>query len=168
MIFSYDPVPIIEVPEFGNLCAVTLYDKLKIQSQNDKVKLLQAKEMAYLKGFYDGVLLVGQYKGKKVQDVKKHVQKELINEGKAVIYYEPEKTIISRSNDECVVALCNQWYLDYGEETWKKEAIEALNNLNTFHDEVRKILWLVLIGYMNMHVQELTDLVLNYHGMKIG
>lgn len=138
MIFSYDPVPIIEVPEFGNLCAVTLYDKLKIQSQNDKVKLLQAKEMAYLKGFYDGVLLVGQYKGKKVQDVKKHVQKELINEGKAVIYYEPEKTIISRSNDECVVALCNQWYLDYGEETWKKEAIEALNNLNTFHDEVRK------------------------------
>ncbi|XP_006610431.1 leucine--tRNA ligase, cytoplasmic isoform X2 [Apis dorsata] len=138
MIFSYDPIPIIEVPEFGNLCAVTLYDKLKIQSQNDKVKLLQAKEMAYLKGFYDGVLLVGQYKGNKVQDVKKHVQKQLINEGKAVIYYEPEKTIISRSNDECVVALCNQWYLDYGEETWKREAIEALNNLNTFHDEVRK------------------------------
>ncbi|XP_028521055.1 leucine--tRNA ligase, cytoplasmic isoform X2 [Apis cerana] len=138
MVFSYDPIPIIEVPEFGNLCAVTLYDKLKIQSQNDKVKLLQAKEMAYLKGFYDGVLLVGQYKGNKVQDVKKYVQKELINEGKAVIYYEPEKTIISRSNDECVVALCNQWYLDYGEETWKREAIEALNNLNTFHDEVRK------------------------------
>lgn len=83
-------------------------------------------------------MLVGQYKGNKVQDIKKHVQKELINEGKAVIYYEPEKTIISRSNDECVVALCNQWYLDYGEETWKKEAIEALNNLNTFHDEVKK------------------------------
>ena len=115
-----------------------MYDTLKIQSQNDTAKLLEAKEMVYLKGFYDGVLLVGPHEGKKIQDVKKLIQKQLINEGKAVIYYEPEKTVISRSNDECVVALCNQWYLDYGEETWKKETTEALNNLNTFHDEVRK------------------------------
>ena len=138
MVLPYDPMPILELPEFGNLSAVTLYDKLKIQSQNDKAKLLEAKEMVYLKGFYDGVLLVGKYKGKKVQDVKKQIQKELIDEGKAVIYYEPEKTVISRSNDECVVALCNQWYLNYGEESWKKVTVGALKNLNTFHDEVRK------------------------------
>lgn len=62
----------------------------------------------------------------------------MIDNGQAVIYYEPEKTIISRSNDECVVALCDQWYLDYGEENWKKETLEALKNLDTFHDEVRK------------------------------
>lgn len=48
-------MPIVEVPEFGNLSAVTVYTKLKIQSQNDKDKLLEAKEMVYLKGFYDGV-----------------------------------------------------------------------------------------------------------------
>ncbi|KZC08152.1 Leucine--tRNA ligase, cytoplasmic, partial [Dufourea novaeangliae] len=138
MVLPYDPIPIIEIPEFGNLSAVTVYDKLKIQSQNDKDKLLEAKEMVYLKGFYDGVLLVGKYKGKKIQDVKKEIQKELINERKAVIYYEPEKNVMSRSNDECIVALCNQWYLDYGEKCWKMDAIEGLNNLSTFHDEVRK------------------------------
>ncbi|XP_076289357.1 leucyl-tRNA synthetase [Lasioglossum baleicum] len=138
MVLPYDPIPVIEVPEFGKLTAVTLYDKLKIQSQNDKAKLLEAKEMAYLKGFYDGVLLVGKYKGSKVQDAKKQIQKELIDEGKAVVYYEPEKTVTSRSNDDCVVALCDQWYLDYGEASWKAEAMEALRNLNTFHDEVRK------------------------------
>ncbi|XP_047345994.1 leucine--tRNA ligase, cytoplasmic isoform X1 [Vespa velutina] len=138
MVLPYDPIPILEIPEFGNLSAVTLYDKLKIQSQNDKIKLLEAKEMVYLKGFYDGVLLVGEYKGKKIQDVKKQIQQVLVNNGSAVIYYEPEKTIISRSNDECVVALCDQWYLDYGEENWKKETLEALKNLNVFHDEVRK------------------------------
>lgn len=94
--------------------------------------------MVYLKGFYDGVLLVGEHKGKKVQEVKKQLQSKLINNGQAVIYYEPEKTIMSRSNDECVVALCNQWYLDYGEESWKKLALKALENINTYHDEVRK------------------------------
>ncbi|XP_034181031.2 leucyl-tRNA synthetase [Osmia lignaria lignaria] len=138
MVLPYDPIPIIEIPEYGNLGAVTLYDKLNIQSQNDKTKLLEAKEILYLKGFYDGVLLVGKYKGTKIKDVKKQIQKELVDKDEAVVYYEPEKAVISRSNDECVVALCNQWYLDYGEENWKKQTMKALNNLNTYHDEVRR------------------------------
>ncbi len=29
----------------------------------------------------------------------------------AVIYMEPEKTIISRSGDRCIVALCDQWWV---------------------------------------------------------
>lgn len=43
-----------------------------------------------------------------------------------------------RSGDECVIALCDQWYLDYGELEWKIAAELALKNLNTYHDEVRK------------------------------
>ncbi|GBP07012.1 Leucine--tRNA ligase, cytoplasmic [Eumeta japonica] len=138
MVLPYNPVPILEIPEFGNLSAVYVYDQLKIQSQNDKEKLTQAKEMVYLKGFYDGVLLVGEFKGKKIQDVKKNIQTQLLKEASAVIYYEPEKTIMSRSGDECVVALCDQWYLDYGEAGWKKQSEEALAKMNTYHDEVRK------------------------------
>ncbi|KAF5284997.1 hypothetical protein FQR65_LT02309 [Abscondita terminalis] len=138
MVLPYEPVPIIEVPEFGNLSAVTAYNKLKIQSQNDKDKLLEAKEMVYLKGFYDGVMLVGEYKGKKIQDVKKSLQKQLLNKNEALIYYEPEKSIISRSGDECVVALCDQWYLDYGDSEWTKQAESSLKSINTFSDEVRK------------------------------
>jgi leucyl-tRNA synthetase len=48
-------VPIINVPDFGTLSAVTACEKLKIQSQNDRDKLQEAKELVYLKGFYDGV-----------------------------------------------------------------------------------------------------------------
>jgi len=82
--------------------------------------------------------LVGPHKGKKVQDVKKVIQKEMILAGQAVIYMEPEKTIISRSGDECVVALCDQWYLDYGESAWRTRTTDALGKTETFHDEVRK------------------------------
>ncbi|KAK6644321.1 Leucine--tRNA ligase, cytoplasmic [Polyplax serrata] len=150
MVMNYEPVPIIEIPEFGSLCAPAVYEKLKIQSQNDREKLQEAKELVYLKGFYDGVLLVGQYKGEKVQNVKKFLQKELIDKDEAVLYYEPEKTIISRSGGECVVALCDQWYLDYGDQSWKDMTIKALNNVNTFHEEVRKNL-LVTIDWLREH-----------------
>lgn len=136
--FFFLKIPILEIPDFGNLSAVTVYNQLNIQSQNDSIKLQQAKEMVYLKGFYDGVLLVGKYKNKKIQDVKKNIRDELISDNEAVIYYEPEKTIISRSGDECVVALCNQWYLNYGEPDWKTVTEKALDNLETYHDEVKK------------------------------
>ena len=48
-------MPVIEIPGFGQLSAVTVCDELKVQSQNDREKLAEAKEKLYLRGFYDGV-----------------------------------------------------------------------------------------------------------------
>ncbi|CAK6446187.1 unnamed protein product [Pipistrellus nathusii] len=138
MVLPFEPVPVIEIPGFGNLSAVTICDELKVQSQNDREKLAEAKEKLYLKGFYDGVMLVDGFKGQKVQDVKKAIQKKMIDIGDAFIYMEPEKQVMSRSSDECVVALCDQWYLDYGEENWKKQTSQCLKNLETFGEETRR------------------------------
>lgn len=91
-----EPIPVMEIPDFGTLCAPTVCERLKIQSQNDREKLQQAKELVYLKGFYDGVMVIGEFKGEKVQKVKKLIQKKLVDNNDALIYYEPEKTIISR------------------------------------------------------------------------
>lgn len=138
MVLPFEPVPVIEIPGFGSLSAATVCDELKIQSQNDREKLAEAKEKLYLKGFYEGVMLVDGFKGQKVQDVKKTIQKKMIDNGDALIYMEPEKQVMSRSSDECVVALCDQWYLDYGEENWKKQAIQCLKNMETFCEETRR------------------------------
>ena len=62
MVMPFEPVPIIRVPEYGDLSAITACDKLKVASQNDKDKLAEAKEMVYLKGFYEGTMLVGNFK----------------------------------------------------------------------------------------------------------
>lgn len=138
MVLPFEPVPVIEIPGLGNLSAMTLCEELKVQSQNDREKLAEAKEKLYLKGFYDGVMLVDGFKGQKVQDAKKTIQKKMIDAGDAFIYMEPEKQVMSRSADECVVALCDQWYLDYGEENWKKQTLQCLKNLEIFCEETKR------------------------------
>ncbi|EDV19829.1 uncharacterized protein TRIADDRAFT_61696 [Trichoplax adhaerens] len=137
-VLPFDPVPIMNVPEFGDLSAVAAYEKLKITSQNDKEKLAKAKEMTYLGGFYHGVMLVGDFKGQKVQDIKKKIQKLLVDTNGAVIYMETEKKVMSRSGDECVMALCDQWYLDYGDDSWKALARKCLERVNTYPENSRK------------------------------
>lgn len=137
MVLPYEPIPIIEVPELGNLAAIKTCEMFKVNSQNDKTQLADAKELTYKKGFYDGVMLVEEFKGQKVQDVKKIVQTKMVKEGNALVYMEPEKKVVSRSGDECIVALCDQWYLDYGEEDWKNKTKGLLSQLETYADETR-------------------------------
>lgn len=116
----FEPVPIINIPEFGDLSAVKLVDDLKIQSQKDKDLLKQAKDAVYLKGFYNGKMLVGLCAGESVEVAKPKVKQHLFDEKLAVPYYEPESEIISRTGDLCIVASCYQWFMRYGEDEWKE------------------------------------------------
>ena len=42
---------------------------------NDKQKLLDAKAEVYLKGFYKGIMKVGEYSGKTVEEAKTLIKK---------------------------------------------------------------------------------------------
>ncbi|KAJ7944734.1 Leucine--tRNA ligase, cytoplasmic [Quillaja saponaria] len=136
-ILPFEVIPIIHVPEFGNKCAETVCLQMKIKSQNEKEKLAEAKKQTYLKGFTEGTMLVGEFAEKKVQEAKPLIRSKLLEIGQAIMYSEPEKRVISRSGDECVVALTDQWYITYGETEWKKLAEECLSSMNLYSDETR-------------------------------
>ena len=132
-------VPIIHTPSYGELTAPTLVKKMKINSPKDTKQLEEAKELAYKEGYYQGVLLVGEFKGRKVSEAKDNIHKILEERGEAFEYWEPEGPVISRSGDECVVAKMDQWYLNYGADTeWKNQALDWVRGgLNTYTDEAR-------------------------------
>ncbi|KAI1086076.1 leucyl-tRNA synthetase, cytoplasmic [Rostrohypoxylon terebratum] len=134
-------IPIIRTPT-SDLLALELVKKLKIASPKDTKQLKEAKELAYKEGFYQGHMLVGDFKGEKVADAKPKVRAQLIEAGLAFEYAEPENKVVSRSGDECTVALMEQYYIDYGEESWRAIATEYVENkdgngLNTYSSDAR-------------------------------
>ncbi|KAE9587587.1 putative leucine--tRNA ligase [Lupinus albus] len=136
-VWPFEIVPIIDVPPFGNKCAERVCLDTKIKSQNEKEKLAEAKRQTYLKGFNDGTMIVGEYVGRKVQEAKPLVRSKLLETGQAIVYSEPEKRVMSKSGDECVVALTDQWYITYGESEWRKLAEECLSSMSLYYVETR-------------------------------
>ena len=122
----FSPIPIIDIPGLGNMAAKSLYESLKIQSHKDADKLKQAKEACYLEGFYKGIMMVGPVAGQRVEEAKPIIKDYMLKEGMAVVYFEPESEVLSRSGDNCCVALRFQWMLNYGEENWKNEVKEQI------------------------------------------
>ena len=83
-------------------------------------------------------MLLGVHKGEPVKLVKQKIRDIMIADGGAIVYSEPEKQVTSRSGDECVVALTDQWYLEYGEDAWRERSEKCLEGMVTYHEEARK------------------------------
>ncbi|KFY06639.1 hypothetical protein V492_07888 [Pseudogymnoascus sp. VKM F-4246] len=135
-------LPIIDTPSYGNLTAPFLVKKLKIASPKDTKQLEEAKELAYKEGYYQGTMCYGPFTGEKVEAAKPKVRQQLLDSGEAFAYSEPEKRVVSRSGDDCCVALMDQWYLDYGEDSWRKVALKHVDNadgngLETYSQETK-------------------------------
>lgn len=129
-VLPFDCIDIIDTPNLGPRAAEKAIKDFKIQSQNDLDKLEKAKELVYKEGFYSGIMNAncGKHSGMKVEDAKTQVRDEMIANGDAFLYWEPENKVVSRSGVECVVALTDQWSLRYGEEKWRAQIEDHIEN----------------------------------------
>ncbi|KAF2639110.1 leucyl-tRNA synthetase [Massarina eburnea CBS 473.64] len=139
-----DILPIISTPQFGDLTAKKLVEDLKIQSPKDAKKLEEAKEKAYKEGFYKGTMIYGDFKGKKVEEAKNLVRKQLIDAGLAFPYAEPDGKVISRSGDECVAGLLDQWFMNYGtaenggDGAWAQQVLDQIEGMQLYYPEAKR------------------------------
>jgi len=138
----FKPIPILEVEIDGEkrqMSAEYMCEKLGVSSQNDKVKLQEAHDTCYKLGFDKGVMSTGPLKGMPVKQAKFEFRKLMIDANEAFLYSEPEKKVVSRSGDECVVAGIDQWYLKYGEESWRAQIENFLhsNDFNCYNERIQ-------------------------------
>ncbi|GFN80924.1 leucine--tRNA ligase, cytoplasmic [Plakobranchus ocellatus] len=131
-------IPIINVQGYGNLYAVHEYENHRDDTEKNGNLLSSPTEERNINGISQGVMLVKGFEGRTVLEVRKSIQAQMLEKGEAILYMEPEKPVMSRSGDECVSALCDQWYLDYGSPDWRAMAKRCLSKMIIFFDEVRK------------------------------
>lgn len=102
----------------------------------------------YNDSFYKGVMLVGEFKGEKVNVAKTKIKEWLIKQKMAVPYSEPEKKVMSRSGNECVAALVDQWYLTYGEDQWRSLVKEHVDNTLETYNPLAKKKFQYIVGWL--------------------
>lgn len=102
-------VDVLEIPGIGTSSASYALELFKVVSHKDSEKLKEAKDLTYKKGFEEGTMIVGDFKGMPVKLAKIEVKKLLIKSGDGDVYFETESEIISRNGDKCIIALVDQW-----------------------------------------------------------
>lgn len=91
---------------------------------NQKVKLEDIHHRVYRDEYHNGVFVVdgANTSVQKAQDDTKLILGDCV-----INYYEPEKPVYSRSGDRCVVALTDQWCINYGDPEIKAKAVKYLD-----------------------------------------
>lgn len=137
---AINPISIIQTTGYGEIPAKEIIEKFKIEDQNSP-QLEEATKELYGKEFYDGILKnnTNQFAGKKVADVKEEVKKWILQQKNADILFElNDGPIRCRCGAECVVKILNdQWFLDYSNKNWKKEAHSCINEMKILPEEIR-------------------------------
>lgn len=132
------PIQVIESPGYGACPAQEIYEESDIAGQNDP-KLEEATTKLYNKEFYEGTLLdrCESFAGMTVSECKDDITVWLQDQKGALSYLEISGTVRCRCGAKCVVKMLdNQWFLDYGRESWKDTTKKHLENMSILPPEI--------------------------------
>lgn len=135
------PIPIIEIPGWGNLSALKITEQMKIRDQKDP-RLEEATQIIYKEGFHKGVMNKNckEYKGMKVAVAKEKVKEDLISKNEADVMYETSREAYCRDGTRIVVSVLeDQWFLDFNAKGWKDLAYKCLNKMELLPETMRKL-----------------------------
>ncbi len=113
--------------------------RLGVQNQNDPKAEIATKEL-YKHEAHTGKMLVGEFTGMPVIEAKEKVAEKLISDGNAFRFYLiGNGPVFCRCGSRIVVKMVNdQWFINYGNEEWKKRAKECLAQMTLIPENTRK------------------------------
>ncbi len=136
------PISIISVPGYGEFPAKDAYDKYGVSNQLDIGKLEDATKDIYSIEFHKGVMKDNcmELSGLRVSEAKNRILDILRSIGMATTMYDlPEKVVCRCGTETHVKIIEDQWALKYSDERWKSLARDAVNSMDFFPEELRKM-----------------------------
>ena len=137
------PIKIIHTDAFSSnesSPAETIVTSYAIKDQNDP-KLEDATNKLYSEEFHNGKLLpdIDEIGNLSVTEARDTIRTKIITQGIGTTMYELKNSVKCRCGTTCVVKLLtNQWFINYGNENWKKMAYELIDNMEILPEEIRQ------------------------------
>ncbi len=135
-----ESIAVIEIEGYSDIPARDVVEKMKITDQKDP-KLEKATKEIYGAEFHGGRMRnnTGQYASLPVQTAKDAVKQDITANGSASTMYEMLEPVQCRCGAEIVVKIFeNQWFINYGDNEWKKLAHENIDNAIIIPRELRQ------------------------------
>lgn len=137
---AIEPISIIQLEGFSDLPAADLVEKFKVVDQKDP-HLEHATQELYSKEFHDGLMKenTGNFSGMPVAKARTAIIEQLRRDWTIATLLELKNApVVCRCGTECVVhILANQWFINYGEPEWKKQAHQCLDRMTILPEELR-------------------------------
>jgi len=134
------PIGVVTLEGYSDAPAVDVVKRLGIKEQSDP-RLEEATIEVYSKEFHSGRMRgdTGVYAGLPVAEARDRVRHDLIPKGGADVMYEIiNRPVTCRCGAHCVVKMFeNQWFINYGDPSWKELARECLKTMSILPEEFR-------------------------------
>ena len=137
------PIKVIHTDTFSSndlSPAESIVTSYSIMDQNDP-KLEEATNKLYSEEFHKGILLpnIDAVGNLGVLKARETIREKIINQEIGSTMYELKNPVKCRCGTPCVVKLLtNQWFINYGDENWKKLAYDLINNMEILPEEIRQ------------------------------
>ena len=143
---SIKPIGVLNTPGYGEIPAEVFLKKYNIKSQNERKKLEEIKKELYKLSYYSATfnhlyknVFSKNLEGIQVQDGKDLIKKDLLKKGVIEIYYQLSGKVVCRCLTEAIVKIVSdQWFIDYGNEEWKKAAHKCLDKMVLYPEKSRQ------------------------------
>jgi leucyl-tRNA synthetase len=121
--------------------AAEIIKRFKIRDQNDP-RLQDITNELYSREYYKGKMMqnTGKLAGKVVSEAKDIIKRELVASSSADLMFElVDPSLKCRCGSVCVVKMLkDQWFLDYGNEQWKKLAHQCIDEMDIVPEDIRR------------------------------
>jgi len=141
LVKKINPIKIIDVSDISGHHAEIIVKEMGITKQDDP-RLEEATKRVYKEQYYSGVMneRAGQFAGMPVKDAKDKVRDWLINEGKALIFYETSRKAFCRAGGRIIIArIDDQWFIDYSQGWWKERTRDWLKKMVILPEKYKKL-----------------------------
>lgn len=140
------PIPILKTPGYGEIAAEVMLKKYGVKSQKEREKLEEIKKELYKLSHHTATfnekykkIFSKNLEGKRVEEGKESIKKELVEKGFAAPYHELSGKVVCRCLTECIVKLVSdQWFIEYNDPAWKKITHECLKGMKIHPEQLRK------------------------------